>query len=87
VWTKCPKTNFVGLERVLSATCSSVTEFNSGVESSTRYLFDVMQVPSDAHLLSSDNINNLSSNNNISQLQYTVTFYVVPVVDMLYVFV
>ena len=53
VWTKCPKTNFVGLERVLSATCSSVAEFNCGVESSMRYLCEVMQVPSGAHLLSS----------------------------------
>ena len=32
VWAKCPKMGFVGLQRVLSATCAVVAEFNSGVE-------------------------------------------------------
>ena len=53
VWLKCPKTSFVGLERVVSATCSSVSEFNAGVEATMRHLCDVMQVPSGVHLLSS----------------------------------
>ena len=40
VWAKCPKTGFVGLQRVLSATCAAVTEFNSGVEVTMRRLCD-----------------------------------------------
>ena len=53
VWLKCPKTSFVGLECVVSATCSSVAEFNAGVEATMRHLCDVMHVPSGVHLLSS----------------------------------
>ena len=30
VWAKCPKTGFVGMQRVLFATCLAVSEFNSG---------------------------------------------------------
>ena len=53
VWSKCPKTSFVGLERVLSATCSAVSQFNAGVETTIRNLCDVMEVPAGGHLLAS----------------------------------
>ena len=53
IWNKCPKTSFVGLERVVSATCSAVSEFNVGVEVTMKNLCDVMQVPSGVHLLAS----------------------------------
>ena len=53
VWSKCQKTSFVGLERVLSATCSAVSEFNAGVETTMRNLCDVMEVPAGGHLLAS----------------------------------
>lgn len=53
VWHKCPKTSFVGLERVVSATCSAVSVFNAGIEVTMRNLCEVMQVPTGAHLLAS----------------------------------
>ena len=31
IWTKCPKTGFVGLMRVVAAVCASVAEFNEGI--------------------------------------------------------
>ena len=53
VWSKCPKTTFVGLERVVSATCSAVSQFNAGIKVTMKNLCEVMQVPSGAHLLAS----------------------------------
>ena len=53
VWSKCPKTTFVGLERVVSATCSAVSQFNAGIKVTKKNLCEVMQVPSGAHLLAS----------------------------------
>ena len=53
VWSKCPKTTFVGLERVVSATCSAVSQFNAGSKVTMKNLCGVMQVPSGAHLLAS----------------------------------
>ena len=44
-WSKSQKTSFVGLKRVLSATCSAVSEFNAGVKTTTRNLCDMMEVP------------------------------------------
>ena len=31
VWTKCPKTGFVGLMRVVAAVCAAVAEFDEGI--------------------------------------------------------
>ena len=53
VWSKCPKTTFVGLERVVSATCSAVSQFNAGIRVTMKNLCEVMQVSSGAHLLAS----------------------------------
>ena len=53
VWIKYPKTKFVGLERVVSATCSAVSQFNAGIKVTMKSLCEVMQVPSGAHLLAS----------------------------------
>ena len=53
VWSKCPKMIFVGLERVVSATCSAVSQFNAGIKVTMKNLCEVMQVPSGAHLLAS----------------------------------
>ena len=53
VWSKCPKTTFIGLERIVSATCSAVSQFNAGIKVTTKNLCDVMQVPSRAQLLAS----------------------------------
>ena len=53
VWSKCPKTTFVGVDRVVSATCSAVSEFNAGIEATIRHLCDVMELPACGHLLAS----------------------------------
>ena len=53
VWSKCPKTTFVGLERVVSATCSAVSQINAGIKVTMTNLCEVMQVPPGAHLLAS----------------------------------
>ena len=53
VWQKCPKTSFVGIERVVSATCGAVAEFNAGVAARMRHLCDVMEVPLGTHLQAS----------------------------------
>ena len=45
VWNKSQKTSFVGLERVLSATCSAVSEFNAGVKTTIRNICGMMEVP------------------------------------------
>ena len=49
VWSKSPKTTFVGLQHVVSATCSAVSQFNAGIKN----MYKVMQVPSGANLLTS----------------------------------
>ncbi|KAK2186943.1 hypothetical protein NP493_184g00016 [Ridgeia piscesae] len=53
VWSKCPKTTFVSLKRVVSATCSAVSQFNAGIKVTMTNLCEVMQVPPGAHLLAS----------------------------------
>ncbi|MEG7524040.1 MAG: hypothetical protein M3H12_13215, partial [Chromatiales bacterium] len=53
IWAKCPKTGFVGLQRVLSATCAAVAEFNSGVEVTMRRLCDAMGIASGERLVAS----------------------------------
>ena len=44
VWRKCPKTGFVGLQRVEAATSSAVAEFNVGVKATMQHLCDAMGV-------------------------------------------
>ena len=44
IWGKCPKTGFVGLERLTAASCSAICEFNSGVELAIRKLCDAMDI-------------------------------------------
>lgn len=53
IWGKCPKTGFVGLQRVVAATCSGVAEFNCGVELNMRTLFNVMDIVPGTHLMKS----------------------------------
>ena len=53
MWSKCHKTTCVGLARVGSATCSAVSQFNAGIKVTIKNLYEVMQVPSVAHLLAS----------------------------------
>ena len=42
VSAKCLKTGFVGLQRVLFATCLAVAEFNSGAQTTVEQLFGVI---------------------------------------------
>ena len=42
VWAKCPKTGFVGYQRVVAATCAAIAEFNQGVESTVVRTYDIM---------------------------------------------
>ena len=53
VWRKCPKTGFVGLQRVQTATATAVAEFNVGVKETLRHLCDAMGVETGRYLLSS----------------------------------
>ena len=53
IWAKCPKTEFVGQQWVLSATCAAVAEFNSGVEVTMRHLCDNMGIASGERLIAS----------------------------------
>ena len=53
IWAKCPKTGFVGLQRVLSSTCAAVAEFNSRVEVTMRRLCDTMGIASGERLIAS----------------------------------
>ena len=53
IWRKCPKTSFVGLQRVVAATCSGVAEFNSGIELSIQKLFSAMDIVPGRHLVAS----------------------------------
>ena len=48
-----PEDDFRCMERVVSATCSAVSQFNAGIKVTMKNLCDVMQVPSGAHLLAS----------------------------------
>ena len=42
VWAKCPKTGFVGYQRVVAATCAAIAEFNQGVKSTVVRTYDIM---------------------------------------------
>ena len=53
IWRKCPKTSFVGLQRVVAATCSGMAEFNSGIELSVQKLFSTMDIVPGRHLVAS----------------------------------
>ena len=53
IWAKCPKTGFVGLERLTVATCSAIAEFNSGVEISIRKLCEAMDIVSGIQMVTS----------------------------------
>ena len=53
IWAKCPKAGFVGLQRVLSATCAAVAEFNGGVEVTMRRLCGTMGIASGERLIAS----------------------------------
>ena len=56
IWANCPKTGFVGLERVASAAspaCSAIAEFNSGIEPSMQNLCVAMGIVSGARLVAS----------------------------------
>ena len=53
IWAKRPKTGFVGLERVASAACSAIAEFNSGIELSMQNLCAAMGIVSGARLVAS----------------------------------
>ena len=53
IWAKCPKTSFVGLERVIAATSSAISEFNCGVKTTIECLCDVMGTASGSQLLAS----------------------------------
>ena len=53
VWAKCPKTGFVSLNRVMAATCSAISEFNSGVEVTMTRLCRAMRIVPGCHLLAS----------------------------------
>ena len=44
IWGKCPKTGFVGIERLTATACSAICEFNSGVELVIRKLCDAMDI-------------------------------------------
>jgi len=46
IWTKCPKTGFVGLMRVVTAVCASVAEFNEGIGMTVERTFALMAIPS-----------------------------------------
>ena len=53
IWAKCPKTGFMGLQRVVAATCTAVAEFNSGVKTTLEQLCTVMGITSGPRLLAS----------------------------------
>ncbi|KAK2180015.1 hypothetical protein NP493_462g02027 [Ridgeia piscesae] len=42
---KCPKTEFVGLMRVVAAVCASVAEFNEGIGMTIERTFALMAIP------------------------------------------
>ena len=50
VWAKCPKTGFVGFQRVVAATCAAIAEFNQGVESTVARTYDTMAMDSGINL-------------------------------------
>ena len=50
VWCKCPKTGFIGLMRVVSATCSAIAEFNQGVASTVTRSYDIMGISGGSRL-------------------------------------
>ena len=52
-WAECPKTGFVGFQRVVSATSIAVAKFNSVVEVTMRHLCGVMGIASRVQLLES----------------------------------
>ena len=53
IWGKCPKTGFVGLQRVTAATCAGVAQFNSGIELNMRRLFSEMDIEPGSHMVKS----------------------------------
>ena len=53
VWRKCPKTGFVGLQRVIAATCYATAEFNQGFESAVARSFAAMGMKVGSHTMAS----------------------------------
>ena len=53
VWAKCPKTGFVGIDRVLFATCCAVGEFNCGAQVTIGHLYGAMGLATGQQLISS----------------------------------
>ena len=53
VWAKCPKTGFVGIDRVLFATCCAVSQFNSGAQVTAEHLYGAMGLATGQQLISS----------------------------------
>ena len=53
VWAKCPKTDFVGTDRVLFATCCAVGECNSGAQVTAEHLYGAMGLATGQQLISS----------------------------------
>ena len=51
IWAKCPKTRFIGLERVAAVSCAAIVEVNSGVELSQSKLCEEMSIESGSRLL------------------------------------
>ena len=53
VWEKCPKTGFVGLQRVVAATCYATAEFNQGFESAVARSYAAMGMKVGSHTMAS----------------------------------
>ena len=53
IWAKCPKTGFVGLQRLTAAVCAVIAEFNGGVEVAVQKLCVNMNVAAGSRLLAS----------------------------------
>ena len=51
VWAKCPKTGFVGMQRVLFAACFTVPEFNSCALTTVEQLYSEMSMPTGTYLI------------------------------------
>ena len=53
IWAKCPKTGFVGLQRVLFSTCCAVGEFNNGGLATVEELYGAMGLATAQRLITS----------------------------------
>ena len=53
VWTKCPKTGIVGLQRVIAATCYATAELNQGFGSVVAHSYAAMGMKVGSHTMAS----------------------------------